>query len=43
MEIGIAIGVVFSMLCCAAILSIDLKAIRMRLDQIQEILRNSTQ
>lgn len=42
MEVGIAIGITFSMLCCVAILSIDLKAIRKRLDQIQEELRNDS-
>ena len=37
---GTAIGLAFSMLCCTAILSIDLKAIRKRLDRIQEELGN---
>lgn len=35
-EVGTAIGLAFSMLCCTAILSIDLKGIRKRLDRIQE-------
>lgn len=43
MEVGIAIGIAFSMLCCTVILSIDLKAIRRRLEQIQEELRNNSQ
>lgn len=41
MELGIAIGIAFSMLCCTLILSIDLRLIRRRLEQIQEELRNN--
>lgn len=41
MELGIAIGIAFSILCCTLILSIDLRSIRRRLEQIQEELRNN--
>lgn len=41
MEVGIAIGIAFSMLCCTLILSIDLKGIRRKLNQIEKELGNN--
>lgn len=43
MELGIAIGLAFSMLCCAAILSIDLKGIKQQLKQIQKKLNDGSE
>lgn len=42
MEVGIAIGIAFSMLCCTLILSVDIKSIKKQLEQIQEELRNNS-
>lgn len=42
MELAIATGIAISVLCCAAIISIDLKRIQKQLEQIKKILQKGT-